>query len=357
MEAQKSLGMPTPEEEVRAAYEAATDRHDRERLLAISLWQRQELSVRRIAGVVMRGRSTVCRWIRAFREGGITKLLERQHNGRGPSLTEAVKEELREGLKSGRWKTAREIQAWLEEQHQIKLKPSGVGYWLRQVKARPKMPRPSHVEKDAAEVAEFQAQFDKKLSALADPKGRAVHIWVEDEHRYGLNTVTRRVWSLPKVRPVVPYQNKRQWGDLYGAMDIGTGRAEFLYTPGVSLEGTDAFLEQLAATDPAGIHVVIWDGAGWHPLPGDPKLPEAVRVILLPAYSPELNPIEPLWDRVKEAVANVAWQTLKQVESVIDGVLKSFQESAERVRSLLGKNWTTCAALRFLGHPCVTEAM
>jgi transposase len=349
--------MPATEKEVRAAYEAATDRHDRERLLAIRLWLRQELSSRRIADTVMHGRSTVCRWVRAFREGGIAKLLEREHTGRGPSLTEAVQDKLRDGLESGRWRSADAIRIWLAEEHQIKLKPGGVGYWLRKVKARPKVPRPSHAKKDADEVAEFQAQFDQKLSALADPQRRELHIWVEDEHRYGLNSIIRRVWSLPKVRPVVPYQKRREWADLYGALDVGTGRAEFLYTPGVLLEWTYAFLEQLAATDPAGLHVVIWDGAGWHPLPGDPKLPEAVRVLPLPAYSPELNPIEPLWEQVKEAVANVAWQTLKQAESVIDGVLKSFLESEERVRSLLGRNWTTCAVLRFLRHPSSAEAM
>jgi DDE superfamily endonuclease len=100
---------------------------------------------------------------------------------------------------------------------------------------------------------------------LAIPAENRVHVWVEDEHRYGLISVIRRYWTLTGQRPTVPYQTKFQWGYVYGALDAVTGQAAFLYTPTVSLPWTAAYLKELVATDPEAMHIIIWDRAGFHP--------------------------------------------------------------------------------------------
>jgi transposase len=107
------------------------------------------------------------------------------------------------------------------------------------------------------------------------------------------------------------------------------------------LELSEVFLKQLVATDPQAIHIIFWDQAGFHPKPQASSLPPQVRLVELPAYSPELNPIEPLWDRVKEAVSNQVWETLSAIESEITQVLRGFWESPERVWSLLGDHELT----------------
>ena len=61
----------------------------------------------------------------------------------------------------------------------------------------------------------------------------------------------------------------------------------------------NVFLQQFSATVPADEHaVLIWDGAGYH---RSKKLqtPENIMLIQLPAYSPELNPIENLCHYLK----------------------------------------------------------
>jgi len=73
----------------------------------------------------------------------------------------------------------------------------------------------------------------------------------------------------------------------------------------------------LVATDPGAIHIIIWDQAGYHPTVLDGALSESIRFLPLPAYSPELNPIEPLWDQVKLGVANDVWETLDGIEPAI----------------------------------------
>jgi len=203
---------------------------------------------------------------------------------------------------------------------------------------------------DPDEVEAFKKEIVSSLEALDVPDDCAVHVWVEDEHRYGLISVLRRCWTIKGYRVTVPRQMKYEWGYVHGAADIVTGNAEFLHTPTVSTQWTLAFLEQLVATDPEGIHIIIWDRAGYHPTVLTNELVESVRFLALPAYSPELNPIEPLWDQVKRHVANDIWETLDGIESSIDEVLEPFWKHVTRVWSLLGNTWLTRGVIIFLQH-------
>jgi hypothetical protein len=109
--------------------------------------------------------------------------------------------------------------------------------------------------------------------------------------RYGLLPVTRRVWSLRGVRPVCPVQPRYEWAYLYGAAEVGgQAHVEFCYCPSVNLQWSHGFLEQLAARDPEATHVVLWDGAGFHPQDGAAGLPDNVRLLPFPPYSPEREP-------------------------------------------------------------------
>jgi len=77
------------------------------------------------------------------------------------------------------------------------------------------------------------------------------------------------------------------------------------------------------AINPA-IHVVIWDGAGFHQCDGQANLPTNVRLLKLPAYSPELNPIERLWDVVKDAICNQVFATISDLQVALTGVLLQY---------------------------------
>ena len=79
-----------------------------------------------------------------------------------------------------------------------------------------------------------------------------------------------------------------------------TGRAEGLIAERLNAQLTQLFLDQLAATIPQGVHVLlVWDGAGWHTA-GSLKPPGNVTLLLLPPYSPELNPVERLWRYLRQ---------------------------------------------------------
>ena len=179
----------------------------------------------------------------------------------------------------------------------------------------------------------------EKLEALEIEAGSQVKVWFMDEARFGLHTDLRRVWTIKGVRPIVTRQIKYQWDYLYGALGAVGGDVHFMHVPGVSLEWDGAYLEALAASDPTAVHVVVRDQAGFHLRDGDARLPERVRIIDLPPYSPELNPCEQMWDIVKDDTCNHVHKTIGELRKRIAETLQRYWEDAPSVQRLIGRDW------------------
>lgn len=343
----KVLGSATTSE-IEAVYKGSVNPHDHKRLIALHMAQQGIWILAEIGKAIGKGRSTVSRWLKGYREKGIEGILDRGHGGRKPQLVEADIEALAGVLRDGTYKTAKEIRHWLDTERGIQMSISGVYYWLGKVKASHKIPRKIHDKQDPDEKESFKENIVEKLQELDIPADRPVRIWIQDEHRYGLISTIRRCWTLRGHEVRVPYKTKYQWGYVYGALEFVTGNAEFLYTPTVSLDYSELHLEQLVATQPEAIHIVIWDQAGFHQKSERHQLPEQIRLLPLPPYCPELSPIEKLWDPVKREVSNAVWETLDAMENAITKVLRPFWESEKPVRSLLGNNWLTRGVSDFL---------
>lgn len=339
---------PATVDELRAVRQSQKDPHDQERLIAIQMAQQNCFRITDIALALGRSTATIVRWFSKFRRGGISILLKRGHGGRKAKLQPEDIDALESGLREGKWKSAKEIEKWLSEERHLSMTLWGVHYWLKKVKASLKVPRKKHNQQDPEEVAAFKKDIVDTLSKLEIPKEKRVRVWIEDEHRYGLISTIRRCWTLRGHRPTAPVAMKYQWGYVYGAAEVTEGDSQFLYMPTVSLECSHIFLQQLVATDPQAIHIVFWDRAGFHPQMEANELKEQVYFVPLPAYSPELNPMENLWDIVKRHVSNAVWDTLEAIESAISEVLKPFFQSKERVFSLLGDCWLTPSVRIFL---------
>ena len=124
-------------------------------------------------------------------------------------------------------------------------------------------------------------------------------------------------------------------GFVYGTVGVGLSRTEFLLTETMDQAHSVEFYRQISRGDPAAMHVLIQDGAGFHLRDGDPGLPDNVRVVTLPAYSPELNPVEGLWDQIKDGLCNRVFDTLAELEVVLRAELQRFWQDARRVHSLV----------------------
>jgi hypothetical protein len=89
------------------------------------------------------------------------------------------------------------------------------------------VPRPHHARQEPAAVETFRATLCAQLHAKDIPLEKRVHIWVIDEMRFGLQPVTRRVWTLRGEEIVVPVEPRDQWGYTCGALEVCGEGAEF----------------------------------------------------------------------------------------------------------------------------------
>ena len=120
---------------------------------------------------------------------------------------------------------------------------------------------------------------------------------------------------------------------LYGAVAPGTGEHLFLEMPALNSSCFEVFIEQLAITYPQDYNIVILDNASFHKT-SELIIPENVGFLFLPPYAPELNPIERLWQVVKEDIAFQLHETLSSLKDNVASILKKL--TASEVASITG---------------------
>jgi len=83
---------------------------------------------------------------------------------------------------------------------------------------------------------------------------------------------------------------------------------------------------------------VVLDRAGWHVSPRV-EVPEGVRLVFLPPYSPELQPVERVWPLVNEAVANRYFADLEALMEAVERRWLALQGDRELLRRRTLFHW------------------
>ncbi len=337
------LGLPEVAATIDARHAKERDGWKKNRLLAVKLAAEGEYTAAEVGELCGIARGHVFEWLKLVRAGGLETLLERGKPGPKPggipSLEPEVAEQLSAKLADNDFNTAVEAQRWLAEKHGVERAYKTVWGWLKKLGGVLLVPRPCHLKKKAGAEDEFRASLGDRLHALDIPAGSRVKLWVMDEARFGLHTEVRRLWATKGSRPVVTKQLKYEWDYLYGSLDIVGGDTHFCQVPGVNLKWDRAYLEDLVASCPGVVHILIRDGAGFHLRDGDPRLPEGVRTVDLPPYSPELNPCEQLWDIVKDSLGNKVFETVEKLREAMLPELARYWDDAAAVLRLIGRPW------------------
>jgi transposase len=315
----------------------------RQRLLVVRLIAQHELTVAQIMKVADVCRQTVFTYRDSVVSGGVEALLERgSAPGRMPAVRGAVKTEFIERLEAGQFRQARDAQTWIKKRTRKTLTESGVRQLLQRLGGKLKVPRKSHAKKDPAKAVKFKAELPQKLDQVVGfAPAQPVRLWVLDEHRYGLLPVIRRVWARRGVRVHAPYATRYKWGYLHEALEVdGAHATQLLFTPAIDRDIHALFLKQIAEADPLSLHVVIADQAGFHLPLDDPRIPANVRLLPLPPYCPELNPVERFGGLLKAAVANRLYPNLRKLEDHL---------------AAAARPWCTPSAVAGLIHVWLTE--
>ena len=250
---------------------------------------------------------TVQEWVERYNRKGLQGLVDHRGGNRRNSLTEEEKAELCERLDQGATAddgvcTLRgvDVQHILAQEFAVRRRLSSIYALLHRLGYSYLRPRPRHRKADTAAMLEFLRQLPGRLATIAAAHpDRRLRIYFEDESRFGQQGTITNVWARRGSRPTAVRQTEYQYLWVLGAVCPETGKDEGLLSPRLNTEVVNVFLKQFSASLPAEEHaVLIWDGAGFH-TSGHIHLPENVTLLQLPAYSPELNPIENLWHYLK----------------------------------------------------------
>lgn len=164
-----------------------------------------------------------------------------------------------------------------------------------------------------------------------------------DEARFGRINRPVRCWAPPRVRPVVDCQMVREYTYAYSAVCPADGALVSLVLPTMQTECFAVFCREITARHPDELVVLVCDGAASHTT-GQLTLPENMRIVNLPPYSPELNPTEQLWDLIRERwFSNIAHKSLDAVEDALVHALRLLEGAPDTIRSLTSRDWISAA--------------
>ena len=92
-----------------------------------------------------------------------------------------------------------------------------------------------------------------------------------------------------------------------------------------------------------GAHAVVWlDGAGWHQTGGKLNVPDNVSLIKLPAYSPELNPVENIWQYLRQnQLSNRVFASYNAIVDACCDAWNALAAKPGRIQSIATRPWAS----------------
>lgn len=161
----------------------------------------------------------------------------------------------------------------------------------------------------------------------------------QDEARFGRIADVRRCWCPKPLRPVCQAMVTQEYTYAYAAVSVLDGVLDTLILPRVNGACMQLFLDEVAARHLHERIVMVLDGAGWHQSESL-RLPDNLRLLPLPPYSPELNPVEHLWDELREkAFHNRVFDSIDALEDHLEASLRTLENDHDRVHSIVAWPW------------------
>src|SRR3954471_23274183 len=171
--------------------------------------------------------------------------------------------------------------------------------------------------------------------------GKIVEVFATDEHRVGLKPILRRVWAPKGERPRAPGHHRFEWLYVIAFVQPASGEVFWYLANGVSKPFFEALLALFAREAGAGrdrIVVLILDNAGWHTEPGL-AVPEGVRLVHLPPYSPELQPAECLWPVLDEPLADKHFRTIQDLDRAVAERCVTLDAAPDLYKGRVDSHW------------------
>ena len=172
--------------------------------------------------------------------------------------------------------------------------------------------------------------------------GTPVEVWFQDEARVGQQGTLTYVWAETGTRPRAPKDLRYEWAYLFGAVCAERGVGAALVLPRANTHAMNLHLAEISRNVAAGAHaLLVCDGAGWHRTGGRLRVPENISLLRLPPYSPELNPVENIWEYLRaNKLSNSVFDTYDTIVERCCTAWTWLTDAPDRIRSLATTPWT-----------------
>lgn len=316
------------------------------RMLAILSLEEGE-SPSRIAQMLKVSTEAIRQWVVSYLTRGLKGLVNGKKPGRPKKLTKSQRKELSRFIKAGPQKSGFCGSCWRSPMIQqliydrfgvffnVKyiselLKHLGFSYQKAQFVAadRDEEARKTWLETTWKEVRELAHQ-------------RNAMILFGDEASFPQWGTLSYTWAPVGKTPVIKTSGKRKGFKVWGLIDYFTGR---FFSKGVegklNGEGYITFLKEVLSKTRKPL-ILIQDGAPYHSSKAVKEFfeqrKERITIYQLPTYSPDFNPIEKLWKKIKEKGTHLTYfPTFESLVEKVNDMLVKFQNTPCEVLSLFG---------------------
>ena len=293
------------------------------------------------------GAATIYNWLRAFMLKGLDSLVYRYAGGRRAKMTGSQKKHLcalidagpeAAGFESACWNSIL-IRVLIEREFGVLYSRHYVCELLRNLgftfqKAR-------FVSDHLDEARRLAWRIEEWPRILRKARQRKALLLFGDEASFPQWGSLGYTWARRGQQPLVKTSGKRKGYKVFGLIDYFSGRFFHQAIEGrFNSENYQAFLREVLRQTRKHLFL-IQDGARYHTSKATRQFFEAHRrrltVCQLPSYSPDYNPIEYLWKKIKAlATHDKYFAKFEHLVSSVDKALVFFAERCQDVLNLFG---------------------
>jgi hypothetical protein len=170
--------------------------------------------------------------------------------------------------------------------------------------------------------------------------GKRIELWFQDEARIGQKNKLTRRWARRGTRPRAPHDQRTAWAYIFGAICPAEGKGAGIVMPFCDTPAMQKHLLEISATVASDAHaVLILDRAGWH-LAGALKVPGNITILPLPPRSPELNPVENVWQFLRDnCLSNRVFKGYEDIVAHCCAAWNDLIDQPWRIRSIGSRTW------------------